>query len=294
LLHGHEHERGEFGALVDDLQGGPGVAAADPGVLDVGDVLAVGPQRGEEVVAVLHGLVLPVDLALVGVLLGVLDIVAGVERVMGHHLEGHRVPAGGPHVVDVLHPDARLADGEGVGRRRRRARCDQRLEVIDRGLGQEDVVAPAVRGDRIRVDALVAVVFEKREERLAHLFERELVVEPRVVDEAVLLAGRFAAGVALPVPRPEVRPTGVTLHSMESFRLEVLEPVLRFEITHWLVYCRLSLPKTVPNTRRVSPPSGPRPVAVSSRVPACWRPATRAARGPRDHASSLPDGCRDL
>jgi len=167
LLHAHEDERRQLRTLIDDLDGGTGVAAADPRIFDISDLVEVSAKRFEEAIAVFDGLVLPVDFTLVSVV--VFGVLAGVERVVGHHLEGHRVSTCLPDVVDVLHPDAGLADRQWVGRRRRLAAGDEWLEIVDRSLCQEHVVPPAVGGHGIWIDAFVAVILEVREERLAHL-----------------------------------------------------------------------------------------------------------------------------
>jgi len=68
LLHRHEDERGEFDAAVDNFDCRPGVPAADPRIFDVDDLLEIDAHRVEEAVAEFDGAVLPVDLAVVGVL----------------------------------------------------------------------------------------------------------------------------------------------------------------------------------------------------------------------------------
>ncbi len=245
LLHTHEDERGELRALVDDLDGGAGVAAADPRVLDVGNLVEISAEGFEEAVAELDRLVLPVLLVLVGILL--LGVLAGVERVVGHHLEGHRVPTRLADVVDILHPDTGLADTQRVRRRRRLAAGDQRLEVVDRRLCQQHVVAPAVGGDGVGLDPLVVVVLEVGKKGLAHLFERVLLVEALVVDEPVVLTRRLATQLAVAVARPEERTTGGTLLAVEALRFEVVESILRGEFTHYATVGRRVI-KRVPTT----------------------------------------------
>lgn len=152
---------------------------------------------------------------------------------VAEHLEGHRVSAGLPDVVDVLHPDAGLAHDERVGWRRGLAGRDVWLEVVDRRLREQHVVPPAVRRDGVGLDAVVALALEVRQHLLAHLRQRVLLAEAGVVDELVVLTGRFAAGLSGVVPGPEV---SAALHALlpgEPLLLEVFEAVGGFEVAHW-------------------------------------------------------------
>ncbi len=71
------------------------------------------------------------------------------------------MPTGLPDVVDVLHPDAGLVMHSGFAGGGVVTAGDQRLEVVDRRLRQEHIVAPAVGCHRVRVDALMVTVLEE-------------------------------------------------------------------------------------------------------------------------------------
>ena len=108
------------------------------------------------------------------------------------------------------------------------------LIVVDRCLCQEHVVAPAVGRDRIRIDPRVAVFFEKGEIGFPHLRQRVLLGEARVVDKAVGVTRRFAAGVPRLVAGPESCPAFRAFQAVKPVVLEIREFVFLVEIAHSL------------------------------------------------------------
>ncbi len=248
-FHRHKDERRQLGTPVDHLEGRAGVAAPDPRILDERQLLEIDPEPFEEPLTELDTVVLPVHLTLVGVV----GAVVGVERVVAHHLEGHRVTTGLADVVDVLHPDTRLAHRERVPRRWGGPAGDVGLEVVDRRLCQQHVLAPPVGRDRVRLDPFVVVRLEVVEKLLAHLAEAVRPVESGVVDEGVLLAGWFPTQLPVGVAGPEVGPTGGTLPPVEPLRREVVQLVCLGEVAHSSVVGP-ALCKRVPGTPHL--PSG--------------------------------------
>ncbi len=110
-----------------------------------------------------------------------------------HHLEEGEMATGLAHVVYVIEPDTGLGDGEGIGGRVDHAVQHPGLEVVDRGLGEENVIAPA-RHDRVSLDPAMAVLLEEGEICLSGGVQVQRDVGRRVPDEGVLHAWRFPAG----------------------------------------------------------------------------------------------------
>ncbi len=210
----HEHERRQLEARGSHAQGRPEVPAAFPDLLLVGDRLRVGAQLlREELVAELDRPLLEVDL-----------VVRPVERVVGHHLEeGHVAPAP-PDLLEVDEPEDRLRDRQRVRGRRDRPARHPRLEVVDRGLREEDVVPPPGDG-RVPADPRVAPTLEEAQERLAHGAQLVRPREQRFADESVLAARGLLAPVVV-AQRPERLAAAAAGASVEPLAVEEREVVL--------------------------------------------------------------------
>ena len=78
------------------------------------------------------------------------------------------MPSAAPYRIEVVQPDAGLADGERVGGRRHLPGGHKGLEVGDGGDGEVNVVSPAGH-HRIPLDASVPSGLKEAEVVLAHL-----------------------------------------------------------------------------------------------------------------------------
>ena len=212
----HEDERCDLKTANEDFHARPGIPAADPRVLLVGDLVDVAANGGDELVAEFDGPVLPVDL-----------LVRGVEGMVGHHLERGEVPAGFSYGVEVIEPDARLGDGERVCRRRDNAACHKRLEIRNRGDGEVDIVPPAGH-DRVTFDPRVPLLLKKGEVGLAHGIEG-VRSEDRVADEIIGFAGSIPADLPGAVAGPECRTADFADLADKTLGFKVIELVFLFE-----------------------------------------------------------------
>ncbi len=211
----HEDERRELEASDAHAERGADVPAALPLLLLVGDRFRVRSELArQELVAEFGAPLLEVDL-----------VVGPVEGVVRHHLEQRKVAAAPADLFEVDEPQHRLADGERVRGRGNRTVGDPGLEVVDRRLGEEDVVAPA-RDRRIASDPRVAVPFEEREVRLAHRAQVVRSGEDRVADEPVVPARRLLTAVEI-TERPEGVAADDAGAPVETALVEELEVVLR-------------------------------------------------------------------
>src|SRR4030042_1055186 len=123
---------------------------------------------------VTHGLVFPVHF-----------LVRVVEGVVSTHLENGQVPAkSGSRVRYVYEANARLGNHQWVGWWRRNAFGDVGLKVDYACVGEVDVVSPSCH-DWGWFDACVTVLFEKREERFAHLLKAVAVSRGGISQECV-------------------------------------------------------------------------------------------------------------
>ena len=86
---------------------------------------------------------------------------------VGHHLEGCEMPSAPSYGIQVVQPDAWLADGERVGRRRHLPGGDKRLEIGDRGDSQVNVVSPSSH-NRIPLDPGMAAGLKEAQVVLTH------------------------------------------------------------------------------------------------------------------------------
>ncbi len=121
------------------------------------------------------------------------DLLSGlVEGMVCHHLEEGEMATGLAHIVDVIEPDAGLGDAEGIGRRVDDPVQHPGLEVVDRSLGEENVVAPT-RHDRVSLDTAMAVLLKEGEICLSGSVQVQRYVGRRVPDEGVLHARRLPA-----------------------------------------------------------------------------------------------------
>jgi len=214
----HHEDEGRYLQAGDaPLQVEAGVPPAGPEPLLVGDHLRRHAEvPGEELVVEADRLVLPVDLGPAPV----------VEGVVAPHLEDGEVAARRvPDEVDVLEPDAGLADDEGVGRRREDPLRHVGLEVDDAGDGHHQVVPPA-GDDGIGADPLVAPLLEEGEESLPHPGDVEAPVDGGIADERVVDARCVAAALGVGDLGPVVAAAGRAEPPDEAVLLEEGEPEL--------------------------------------------------------------------
>ena len=158
-------------------------------------------------------------------ILPVVLLLASVEDVVGHHLEGGEMPSTAPYRIQVVQPDARLADGEGVGGRRHLSGGHKRLEIGDGGNGEVNVVSPAGH-HRIPLDTSVPSGLKEAEVMLAHLVYGVLALEYGRAYEGIGIAGRVPAGPPLAVPGPEEFAAFVALLALESLIHEEVQSIL--------------------------------------------------------------------
>jgi len=146
----HEDQGGQLHALEDDLHAGTGVTATLPPLLNVPHLLLLHAEPlGVEAVAQLHRPVLEVDL-----------LSRLVEGMVGQHLKEGVVPSGPADVVDIVEAHAGLGDGQRVRRRLHHPVEHPGLKVVDAGLGEEHVIAPA-GNDGVPAHAAMPVLFEE-------------------------------------------------------------------------------------------------------------------------------------
>ena len=134
------------------------------------------------------------------------------------------MPPAPPHRVQVIQPDAGLADGQGVGRRRHLPGGHKRLEISDGGDGQIDVIPPPGR-HRIPLDPGMAPGLEKAQVVLAHFVQAKLALEYGRANKGIRIAGRITTGIPAPVPGPEEFAAFLALLMMESFLHEEVQSI---------------------------------------------------------------------
>jgi len=140
------------------------------------------------------------------------------------HEEEGEVPPGAPDVVDVLQPDAGLADDERVRRRGHLATSHPRLKVRDRGYRQEDIISPP-SDYRIAIDHRVAALLEKPQERVLHLKQAIPLAYRRIANESILIARRIAARFPASVQGPKGTPARRAALALKALVLKEGDPI---------------------------------------------------------------------
>jgi hypothetical protein len=84
-----------------------------------------------------------------------------VEGMSSTHFKDGKMPTKGwSYVVNILEPNAWLADDKGVGGRGDYPICNIRLKIDDAGNSYVKIISPS-SDYRIRLDSRVAILFEK-------------------------------------------------------------------------------------------------------------------------------------
>ena len=136
--------------------------------------------------------------------------VRAIEHVVGHHFERGQMTARTTDSVDVGQSNARLRDGQWIGRRVNRARGHVRLKISDGSDGEVNVITPASQ-HWIGVNTGVVSRLEKAEKRFSHgvLEGFSTLVkagDQRSADEGIFVFGGITACVSLIIrgPKPKV------------------------------------------------------------------------------------------
>ena len=112
------------------------------------------------------------------------------------------MPAAAAYRIQIVQPDAGLADGQGIGRRRNQAGGHEGLEVGDRCDCEINIVTPT--GNHwISGNSSVALGLEVAQIVLSHLVQGVFALEYRRADESVRVAGRVSTGPPDLIPCPE-------------------------------------------------------------------------------------------
>ena len=135
------------------------------------------------------------------------------------------MPTAAPYGIQVVQPDAGLADGEGIGGRRNLPRGDKGLKIGDRGDGKVDIVPPAGH-HRVSFDARVSPSLEEAQVVLAHFIQCVLALEDGRAYEGIGIAGRVPAGLPLAVSGPEEFAAFLALLALESLIHEEVQSIL--------------------------------------------------------------------
>ena len=117
---------------------------------------------------------------------------------MGQHLEERVMSAGAAYIIDIVESDAGLRYGERIMWRLYDALGHPGLEVVDRCLGEEDVIAPPGH-DGVAAHPAVAMRLEKIEIFLTHLVIGVRALDGRIADKCILLTWGLATSRPVPL-----------------------------------------------------------------------------------------------
>lgn len=137
------------------------------------------------------------------------------------------MPATSAHGIQIVQPDAWLADSQWIGWRRNLTRGHERLEISDRCNGEINVVTPS-GNHRISGYARVASGLEVAQIVLPHLVKAVLALEHGSANECVRIAWRVATGLSGRIPGPEELVAAWAFPTFEPSVCEEIQSILIF------------------------------------------------------------------